>query len=124
MKDCKLYSGNSLDRWPSGLRRTPGKRVVGQLTRGFESRPVRLLAQGQIRESLGVDDRRGVVTLTCDLTVEPSGPTYRSWSAQRALSSGRLRRDGTSTGPSHARTYGPRCPLGPAAHLRSYRFVR
>ncbi len=29
------------DRWPSGLRRTPGKRVVGQLTRGFESRPVR-----------------------------------------------------------------------------------
>ena len=29
------------DRWPSGLRRTPGKRVGGQPSRGFESLPVR-----------------------------------------------------------------------------------
>ena len=29
------------DRWPSGLRRTLGKRVRGQTLRGFESRSVR-----------------------------------------------------------------------------------
>ena len=29
------------DGWPSGLRRTPGKRVDGQPSREFESRPIR-----------------------------------------------------------------------------------
>ncbi len=31
------------DRWPSGRRRTPGTRVGGQPSRGFESHPVRQL---------------------------------------------------------------------------------
>ena len=31
-----------LDGWPSGLRRTPGKRVGCNSPRGFESRPIRL----------------------------------------------------------------------------------
>ena len=30
-----------LERWPSGLRRTPGKRVGGRLPRGFESLSLR-----------------------------------------------------------------------------------
>src|SRR5688572_3005328 len=30
-----------LDGWPSGLRRTPGKRVHGKPCREFESRPIR-----------------------------------------------------------------------------------
>ena len=29
------------DGWPSGLRRTPGKRVGMQVSRGFKSHPVR-----------------------------------------------------------------------------------
>jgi hypothetical protein len=29
------------DGWPSGLRRTPGKRVDGKPSREFESRPIR-----------------------------------------------------------------------------------
>ena len=31
----------NLERWPSGLRRTLGKRVKGQLFRGFESHSLR-----------------------------------------------------------------------------------
>ena len=38
------------ERWPSGLRRTPGKGVYGELYREFESRPLRhkksLVSQG------------------------------------------------------------------------------
>ena len=30
-----------MDRWPSGLRRSPAKGVRGKLLRGFESHPVR-----------------------------------------------------------------------------------
>jgi hypothetical protein len=30
-----------MERWPSGLRRSLGKRVYGKLYRGFESRPLR-----------------------------------------------------------------------------------
>lgn len=30
-----------MERWPSGLRRTLGKRVYGKLYRGFESLPLR-----------------------------------------------------------------------------------
>ncbi len=30
-----------MERWPSGLRRTLGKRVKGQLFRGFESHSLR-----------------------------------------------------------------------------------
>jgi hypothetical protein len=30
-----------MDRWPSGLRRTPGKCVYVKAYRGFESHPVR-----------------------------------------------------------------------------------
>ncbi len=33
-----------LDGWPSGLRRTPGKRVGTQVSRGFKSHPVRSAA--------------------------------------------------------------------------------
>ena len=33
----------SMERWPSGLRRTLGKRVKGQLFRGFESHSLRHL---------------------------------------------------------------------------------
>ena len=31
----------TLERWPSGRRRTPGTRVSGQLLRGFESPSLR-----------------------------------------------------------------------------------
>ena len=31
----------SVDRWPSGRRRSPAKGVGGKLPRGFESLPVR-----------------------------------------------------------------------------------
>ena len=33
--------GLNLERWPSGLRRTPGKGVHGKLCREFESRSLR-----------------------------------------------------------------------------------
>ena len=35
------YFGQELERWPSGLRRTPGKRVGAEAPRGFESLPLR-----------------------------------------------------------------------------------
>ena len=38
---AELYWYRVEDGWPSGLRRTPGKRVGVQAPRGFESRPVR-----------------------------------------------------------------------------------
>src|SRR5882672_6452426 len=36
------------ERWPSGLRRTLGKRVCGKPYRGFESHSLRQLAQGRV----------------------------------------------------------------------------
>ena len=33
-----------MERWPSGLRRTLGKRVKGQLFRGFESHSLRQIS--------------------------------------------------------------------------------
>ena len=40
---CSSVDGfdSFLDGWPSGLRRTPGKRVGMQMSRGFKSHPVR-----------------------------------------------------------------------------------
>ena len=37
----KLRIVYPLERWPSGLRRTPGKGVYGELYRGFESLSLR-----------------------------------------------------------------------------------
>ena len=45
-----------LDGWPSGLRRTPGKRVGSQGSREFESRLIRSPASFVHREN----DRNGV----------------------------------------------------------------
>ena len=43
---CPVKRGHP-ERWPSGLRRTLGKRVCGKLYRGFESHSLRQLAQGR-----------------------------------------------------------------------------
>jgi hypothetical protein len=37
----RAYSACPKERWPSGRRRTPGTRVGGQPSRGFESHPLR-----------------------------------------------------------------------------------
>ena len=39
--DPRAPCAREKDRWPSGRRRTPGTRVGGQPSRGFESHPVR-----------------------------------------------------------------------------------
>ena len=35
-----IFANNYLERWPSGLRRTLGKRVSAKVLRGFESLPL------------------------------------------------------------------------------------
>src|SRR5581483_1592425 len=42
---CALWRACA-ERWPSGLRRTLGKRVYGKPYRGFESHPLRHHAEG------------------------------------------------------------------------------
>ena len=37
----EITNSGELERWPSGLRRTPGKRVSPRGDRGFESLPLR-----------------------------------------------------------------------------------
>ena len=44
---CPFKTGHP-ERWPSGLRRTLGKRVCGKPYRGFESHSLRQLAQGRV----------------------------------------------------------------------------
>ncbi len=47
-KSSRPFKTGHPERWPSGLRRTLGKRVCGKLYRGFESHSLRQLAQGCI----------------------------------------------------------------------------
>jgi hypothetical protein len=44
---CPFKTGHP-ERWPSGLRRTLGKRVCGKPYRGFESHSLRQLGQGRV----------------------------------------------------------------------------
>jgi hypothetical protein len=67
-----VWSDDSLDGWPSGLRRTPGKCVYVKAYRGFESHPVRSkrttphslgACAGFRRNWSGSDDSRAVEQL-------------------------------------------------------------
>ena len=57
------------ERWPSGLRRTLGKRVCGKPYRGFESHSLRHAAISKIADLLklkGFPDRRRYATLSSE----------------------------------------------------------
>ncbi len=55
LPSCALQAGTQpmvlTDGWPSGRRRTPGTRVGGQLSRGFESHPIRHYLTSRCRPS-------------------------------------------------------------------------
>src|ERR1700722_7333377 len=77
---CKSRHGPSRqghpERWPSGLRRTLGKRVCGKLYRGFESHSLR-----QIAEDPAVVESRPIANQASYL--HSSGCIWRGSAAKR-----------------------------------------